>query len=303
MNAPNGTRFRFRADLMIDKRPDGVCLYLPSEGRGFVARGLTGHLLTQLRDRFGDETFALADLDRLDSGVEGRAWRRLVKELCTRGAVTRPEGDEELPGCTEPVAPVVGIVGDHGFFDLLQSELRIDGEAEVRIVAEADRPRDPGRHLATAWRDVALVVSFDSEANAAPTRALNRAVVAARRRHLPVRTLGRAAEIGPLVVPGDSACFECYWWRRQAQFGGTRSVSAELLDGLVGGAAGRPDRTAMALARIHALLEVRRAIGLEPDAPESLGAVVTAHVHPLSVRVRPVLRLHDCPACATADPA
>jgi bacteriocin biosynthesis cyclodehydratase domain-containing protein len=287
---------------MLDQRPDGVCLYLPSEGRGFVARGLTGHLLTQLRDRFGDETFGLADLDRLDGGVEARAWRRLVKELCARGAVTRPDGDQEPPG-TEPVAPVVGVVGDHDFFGLLQRELPTDGELDVRVLAEAGRPWDPERQLGGAWRDVTLVVSFDSQPNAAPTRALNRAVVAARRRHLPVRILGRATEIGPLVVPGDSACFECYWWRRQAQFGETRPVSAELLDGLVAGTTGRPDRAAMALARTHARLEVGRAIGLEPDVPESLGAVVTAHVHPLSVRTRPVLRLHDCPACAPAGPA
>lgn len=298
MTASTDVRFCFRGDLAVDRRPDGICLYLPGEGRGLVARGLTGDLVAHLRDTVGNEPFGIESLHGIADGVDHVTWWRLLKELCSRGAIIRRDPDDPPEARRELVTPAIGIVGDAAFAALLHRELCPDGPSASVDVAAGDA--EPRRHLGTTWQHVSLVVSFDAQPSATRTRAWNREVVATGRTFLPVRTAGYTAEIGPLAVPGESACFECYWWRRQAQFGKRRPEAAELLDGFgpVAEPPGGHHGTASALGRIHALVEVRAAIGLEPWAPASLGAVITAQGHPPITRTRPVLRLHDCPGCA-----
>jgi bacteriocin biosynthesis cyclodehydratase domain-containing protein len=297
VTAPTGVRFRFRPDVTIDRRPDGICLYLPTDGRGFVARGLTADLVARLRDTVGDEAFGIEVLDGAADGVDRSTWRRLLKELCSRGAVIRPDPNGAADGGWRPATPAIGVMGDPDFTDLLARE--VHGRTAFATVEVATAGVEPDRLLDTAWRQVSLVVTFDLQPAATVTRAWNRAAVAAGRRYLPVRMAGHTAEIGPLAVPGESPCFECYWWRRQAQFGQRRSEAAEVLGALSLAAAPVEGhaRVSLALGRIHAMAEVCAAIGLEPWAPASLGAVITVQGHPPASRTRPVLRLHDCPAC------
>lgn len=107
---------------------------------------------------------------------------------------------------------------------------------------------------------------------------------------------GRLAPIGPLIVPGETACLECYRLRRAATtdcrdelraFDASPSVarSASSLDSLVAG--------------ITVLALLRHLAGLDPTLPGSFYAL-DAGV-PLSLTRHRVLRVPRCPACSNLD--
>lgn len=107
---------------------------------------------------------------------------------------------------------------------------------------------------------------------------------------------GRLAPIGPLVVPGETACLACYRLRRAA----TSDCREELrtLEGSPSSA-----RCASALeslvAAVAALALLRYLAGLDPTLPGSFYAL-DAGV-PLSLSRHRVLRVPRCPACSEVD--
>jgi bacteriocin biosynthesis cyclodehydratase domain-containing protein len=105
---------------------------------------------------------------------------------------------------------------------------------------------------------------------------------------------GRAASVGPLVVPGETACYRCLVLRRD----GSTACAAELasLRGVPCGAPVSP--TLLALVAAIAAERVLRWIGLrDPALP---GTVVTCELVPeLVVADEVVLRVPRCTACSS----
>ena len=107
---------------------------------------------------------------------------------------------------------------------------------------------------------------------------------------------GRLAPIGPLVVPGETACLACYRLRRAA----TSDCRDELR--ALDGSPSRARRTTALeslVAGIAALALLRYLAGLDPTLPGSFYAL-DAGV-PLSLSRHRVLRVPRCPACSQVD--
>lgn len=107
---------------------------------------------------------------------------------------------------------------------------------------------------------------------------------------------GRLAPVGPLVVPGETACLECYRLRRAA----TSDCREELraLTGTPSSArsAGVVDTL---IAGVAALALLRYLAGLDPTLPGSFYALDLGV--PLSLSRHRVLRVPRCPACSGVD--
>lgn len=111
---------------------------------------------------------------------------------------------------------------------------------------------------------------------------------------------GRLAPIGPLVVPGETACFECYELRRAANSDcrdELRSVERGPLDGnpVPTRSAAPVDALVVATA---AIVLLRRLAGLDLVTPGAFYALELSM--PLSLTLHRVLRVPRCPACSTA---
>jgi bacteriocin biosynthesis cyclodehydratase domain-containing protein len=107
---------------------------------------------------------------------------------------------------------------------------------------------------------------------------------------------GRLAPIGPLVVPGETACLACYRLRRAA----TSDCREELraLEHTPSSARAATSLETL-VAGVAALALLRYLAGLDPTLPGSFYALEAGI--PLSLSRHRVLRVPRCPACSEVE--
>ena len=183
--------------------------------------------------------------------------------------------------------------------------------ASVGVVGSGPARLDVARLLAAAgigdvrrlgWSgrgraDLAVLAPAADELDRLP--AWNRVALASGMPFLLVRPWdGRMAAVGPLVLPGQTCCYECLLLRRGANSGfGTDLAEVEAAPL---GAAPDPAVGALAAA-VAAHVAVRWAIGADRSVP---GVLYTIELHPgVRLSEHAVLRVPRCPACSVADRA
>ncbi len=164
----------------------------------------------------------------------------------------------------------------------------------VRVVAFPRNGRDGLQEEATGVCDEAdLLVGCGAGMRDASLERLNAISLATGTPWLPVASDASEITLGPLVVPGRSACLVCLRVRAEALSSGPmrliRVGSRPVLPAVVAVASG-----IAAVEALKALLGV--------DRPALEDAVIRLHVRTLSWTRADVLRLPRCPACASARP-
>jgi len=179
----------------------------------------------------------------------------------------------------------VGLVGTGGLrLDLLRL-LAASGLCDVRRLGWRGRGR----------AELVVVVPAADELDR--LRAWNRAALEHRRPFLLVRPWdGRAASVGPLVLPGQTCCYECVLLRRGANSG----YPEEIADVEAAPLAAPPDPALGAItAALAAHLAVRWLVGRDATVP---GVLHTVEARPSPQLVEHVvLRVPRCPACSPAE--
>jgi bacteriocin biosynthesis cyclodehydratase domain-containing protein len=123
---------------------------------------------------------------------------------------------------------------------------------------------------------------------------INRACLARKTRWVSMRNLGRRIEIGPLIVPFETACFRCLEIRKLmnlSYYGDYLTTQRKLAANRL--TLGMPNITVgcdfLALEAIKALTHFNH--------PVSFGSVLTLDLVTMESHVHPVLRLPRCPDC------
>ena len=286
-------RYRLSAGFSLHSDGVEVCLYSADRVSGTVLRGLAARMAHQLwhhGERDGvitEELFGSRPL-----GIPADRWVALAAELCRRGVLEpfdRPDAvDTGLP---EKI-----------------TALRVEAPARLREEAAGllsgcgaevitDRPEaDP------AGADE-LIVLVDDRFDVARHRERNRRAVLAGAAFVSLRLMARAYEIGPLVLPGMGACFECYWQRLQAPFidDGPPPWVADSTPRGCFREVGRLGELVTSSA-LHALaLEVHRI--LHGPTPTTLSGVLSVDLEHCRTHRRRVLEIPGCGTCALAVPA
>jgi bacteriocin biosynthesis cyclodehydratase domain-containing protein len=173
-----------------------------------------------------------------------------------------------------------------------------EGAAAVevaRVLRRAGVPRIERRGWDDAGAGDDLVVVAPGSEERARVREWNEAALAAGVTWLQVLPYdGRFAAIGPLVLPGESACHVCFLLRRAAGLG--IGELADALDAAPLRAEGGPALSvaAGAIAAVHVL----RWLGVgDPSLPGVLYALEATGG--LALTAHDVLRVPRCPACST----
>jgi bacteriocin biosynthesis cyclodehydratase domain-containing protein len=177
---------------------------------------------------------------------------------------------------------VVGIVGSSPAAAEIARMLRLSGVGDVRRLGRRRRA------------DVALAVVAPGEDELEELRAWNRRANDAGTRWLAVRAYdGRLAAVGPLIVPGESCCYECVLLRRAAnvEYGDllTEIEAAPL-------AAGADAALETIVAGLAAHFALRWVAGHDVTLPGVLFAVEARPT--VSIVEHPVLRVPRCPVCS-----
>jgi bacteriocin biosynthesis cyclodehydratase domain-containing protein len=257
--------------------------------------------------RMLDELVAPADRAGLVAravrrGAEPRAAEDLLRRLLEAGALVDADGPERA--ARHRAAAVVAVVGDGRLAAGVAAGLALAGVGTVHVGAasgavvqagdlgtgllDVDRGRSRTEAVVDAVRRVVpaarigplavrpvpdLCVLADAAApNPVRVAALHRDVVA----HLPVRLRDDAGVVGPLVLPGRSACLGCVELHRGARDPGWPTVAAQLVDRPgQGGPATAAATAALGVAQTLAALDA--AAGQAGDGgsvPPALGATL-----------------------------
>jgi bacteriocin biosynthesis cyclodehydratase domain-containing protein len=183
--------------------------------------------------------------------------------------------------------------------DVIRRQLPSDSACVVR--AAAQRPQS-----VLEWRELLAGSQLVVTAHCMPVvfnpelDALNRAVLAEGVRWLPVAVLdNREVQIGPAVVPAETACYKCFEYRFRSNFTHLESydhfaralaAAGEVVDfGVLGPFA--------ELAANYAAIEAMKLISPE-HVPESAGRLLSISLDSLSAKHHPVLRIPRCPHCS-----
>lgn len=177
---------------------------------------------------------------------------------------------------------------------------QLHGKLPVTIKAVSGTPQgvDEWRGLV---RGCALVISaaskpvvFNSE-----YRELNQAVLAEKVYWLPLAVLdNRALQIGPSLIPGETACYQCYEYRFRSNVRQLESYQA--FTEAVNAVRELDDHGVLApfaeIAANYAAVEAVRLLTPELRAATA-GKVVDIRLDDLSTETHPVLRVPRCPHC------
>ena len=145
--------------------------------------------------------------------------------------------------------------------------------------------------------DLAVVVPAHDELELLPV--WNRDALRTRFPFLPIRPWdGRMAAVGPLLLPGQTCCYECLLIRRAAN----SAFADDFAEVEAAPLAAPPEPALEAIAAaIGAQLAVRWLVGADRTVP---GVLYTIETQPaLRLREHAVLRVPRCPACSVAGHA
>ena len=180
---------------------------------------------------------------------------------------------------------VVGVVGSSALGFEIARLLRLAGVGEVRRV----------RWLRPGENDIVVVAPAAYEAG--KLAAWNRAALVAGTRWLLVRAYdGRCASVGPLVVPGESCCYQCLLLRRaaNAEWGDDMAMVEEAPLA----ACADPGFDALVVA-LAAHLAIRWVAGGDTSLP---GVLFAVEERPLPrIGQHAVVRVPRCPACSPVE--
>ncbi|HEY2959630.1 MAG TPA: TOMM precursor leader peptide-binding protein [Actinomycetota bacterium] len=212
---------------------------------------------------------------------------------CGVGALVLVDPDPCRPGDLALLPPLgPGALG-RPREQALQAAIGASSGGTVAAVGGAQALTAEG--LAALARDCQLLVGSPADGSAAADSRVNRAGIATGVPALFGRLEGHVAMLGPLVVPGRTACHACWLARRAA---GDADPSPE--------AAAPPGRAvppplAAAAGATLALEALKHLLGA--GLPTLAGRVQRLDALGAGGELHAVLRVPDCPACSTPWPA
>ena len=245
-------------------------------------------------------------LDELTMGLGAAVRPAIVGALETlaghRLLSEGPGAPSDVRECAEAAAAEFDLPPDVAAARLARATVRVVGNG--RVGAEAARLLRlggiPGVRRGS-WRgsgcDLAIVAPAPDELDRLP--AFNRRALEQSSRWLLLRPYdGRFASVGPLVIPGQTCCYECLLLRRAMNCG-----YAELLQDVeatplaVRADAARESMHAAAASHVA----LRWLIGRDLTLP---GVLFTIETNPaLRIDEHAVLRVPRCPACSSVEVA
>jgi len=227
-----------------------------------------------------------------------------VDLLTDRGVVVDgPDAPADLREAGRAAAGAFGLTPTTATERLRRATVGVVGSGRVRLElvrllwAAGIRGLRSLRWSSRRGVDLALVVPGGDELDRLP--AWNRAAVATGVPFLLLRPWdGRMVAVGPLVLPGQTCCYECLLLRRAAN----SPYGDDLAELEATPLAASPDRALEAIAAaVAAHLAVRWLVGEDRTVPGVLYAVETQPA--LRLGEHPVLRVPRCPACSIAERA
>jgi bacteriocin biosynthesis cyclodehydratase domain-containing protein len=264
---------------------------------GAAVRRLLPRLLPLL-----DGTRAIDELVAMLGAPARKAVDHAIETLAGQGLLTEgPDAPVELRSEAHAAAALCGVRPSVAAERLREAAVGVVGSAPAAFgVARLMHAEGVGNVSRRSWRDsstadLVVVAPTADELEAVPL--WNELALENELRWLPVLPYdGRLAGVGPIIVPGESCCYECVRLRRAAnlEYGDDLGTIEAVRLATRGGA---PLEAFAASVAAH--LVVRWLVGRDPTVAGVLCAIEVSPM--LSVTQHPVLRVPRCPVCSQVE--
>lgn len=270
--------------MLVDDRGSSIALFRPASGSGTVLRGVGVEVFREMR-RLLEEGAGESELCEAVSVVDRDMALSFLARLESRGLVAARGAQPVLRDAGSGKGPVV-----------LEGSASLVEAAGSRLAELGCEILDPSGLLDTEKRPT-LGVLIDDRLEIREHLRLNREFLGSGIPFLSARLYGSRCELGPLALPGLSACYECYWERLQ---GSISTVPEWLADGKESAMSAGPIRESLARIAVELLsLEVERLLSGR-SVPSLLGRAVSFDASTITATSHPVVEAPDCGACRFA---
>ncbi|MFC5775867.1 hypothetical protein [Ectobacillus antri] len=302
-------QYLFSKEFSLLEKDNEICLFWKKEGKGTILRGLGAHLFSTLWESYKDKEFSFQDIFNLELDLEKDLLEDFLIQLNEKRIINRAISNYTEYNKFNHLN--LYTFGEDRLLDIFEEKL-------INFMQEStdnDFLINLDKHNVTFFRNkdleyvqidksaLNLILLLDNVHNIQQHLKLNNIAVLKGVPFLSCRTYGTNFELGPFVLSGNSACFECYWNRLQSS--NVRDIvpdwvlelSLNTTESHENGVYGK---ALYDYAINETCLEVFRYIHLK-HVPITIGNVLRREIISNRIRFSPVMELFNCKTCLQSE--
>ncbi|OPD56274.1 hypothetical protein [Bacillus anthracis] len=295
-------QYSFNKDFSLLENENEICFFWNREGRGTILRGLGAYLFTNLWKNFENDSFNIEDAIKLNLDFNNELWEECFNEFFKKGIIVNfnitPSKTSDFEDFEEFN---IYIYGEETLINLFEDKFDHLVPRRKNINIFKNRVIETEELMYTET-NINLILLIDNTHKIEKHLELNNLAISKKIPFLSCRIYGTNLEIGPFVFSGNSACFECYWNRLQAN-SSQNSIPNWILEANYNIPSVEHDTFGKALydsALNEVCLEILRHIQ-KKHVPITIGNVFRRDILSNRTKLSPVLELFECKSCLQSE--
>jgi len=285
-----------------------VCFFSANDGKGSVLRGIGVELFRLIHKNINKTYFYQKQIYDLDSSLDKDTWDSFFEILINKKIIIRENELEENKVKTNKIT--IGLLGGSSILEKALKSLQLLDFCDFIVEKDNELSNNPSsninlriveKFLPSIVKECDLVVLLDDSSNIDLIRKWNSVTSNIGVPFLNVRIYNDSFEIGPLVLPGQCACFECYWKRIQS--GDTKGEIPDWFFERKNTTNYLPytfeKKLTLNVAIQYLTLECRK-FSQGNSVPLSIGHVISQDLSKGKMRIIPLLEVPGCKVCKNA---
>lgn len=281
-----------------------ICFYNSEETKGTVLRGIGVEFFRSINEK--SKPLDL-DLPHVDETIDGEIWSEFLGSLIEKKIII-DKNDILNKNKKNAGNFTISVIGTHKMINQLLDLLRKVGFENFIIESgeklEFSRHTEMNIKTVESLKDMSkentnIIIFADERADIKKTRHLNEMSTSKGIPFISLRMYSNSFELGPLVLPGQSACFECYWQRLQSTSDYTTDWHLDYISGDINSSQSPEFFLNQNIALQYLTMECLR-FSLQEKIPISLGHVLSHDFSNGILRRSSILEIPGCEICKSA---
>lgn len=297
--------FIFNPKFTIYDNGQEICFFNSEDAKGTILRGIGVELYRHLK--MGERKHILnIDISSLELHWEEETWNTFLdslkdKEILIDNTTVSEKVSPNLqnvtlcligsPSMTFQMIELLKSLGFQNFIIETDEKFDIKNFSDVHIEYISS-------YKNISEKNINILIFIDEIANIKKARFLNEVAITNNIPFLCIRLFGTTFELGPLVLPGQSACFECYWQRLQSSSNNS-DWYLEYLTENVHSLNSSEEILSQKIALHYLTMECLH-FARQEQVPRSMGHVIFHDLFKGILRSSSVLEIPECNICKTA---
>lgn len=287
--------YTFKKEIAVYDNGDQISILWKLKGTGTLLRGYSAFLFKIIWGKFQSNSFDLNNLILIDSSINEEEWEAFINVLLKKNVLEeyRHRNEMEIHIHKRKKIYLYG-------YESLSTEIINKVKKYLKLENESIFQNTIFKYKQINWSDEEipdLYIYLDSGLNIEQIRKQNKIASQKNVPFLSFRLFGAKLELGPLSIPGDTPCFECYWIRLQSKenqvnipdwlFQSFNSDEKELEKSIY-------ENSLMVIGTELLSLEVYKVL---TSVPTTIGKILVFDVEKLNLQYGSLIEVSSCHVC------